>query len=78
MAPARGGSDKVRCYGVPYSEHSSFRELCMFCCALDIGRIIPTVNVGSKKARERMEGWIQKWTGARKKGLFSIEEGGKW
>ncbi|KAF3924931.1 hypothetical protein ABW21_db0208544 [Orbilia brochopaga] len=44
MAPQRGSTADVKCFGVPYSEHSSFRELTAFCCALDIGRIIPTVK----------------------------------
>ncbi|KAF3906281.1 hypothetical protein ABW20_dc0102891 [Dactylellina cionopaga] len=44
MVPQRGSTAEVKCFGVPYSEHSSFRELTAFCCALDIGRIIPTVK----------------------------------
>ncbi|RJE19525.1 repair protein PSO2 SNM1 [Aspergillus sclerotialis] len=67
LVPQRGSTRESACYGVPYSEHSSFRELTMFCCALRIGRIIPTVNVGSAKSRERMKGWIDKWEGERKK-----------
>lgn len=67
LVPQRGSTKESACYGVPYSEHSSFRELTMFCCALRIGRIIPTVNVGSAKSRERMKGWIDKWEGERKK-----------
>ncbi len=31
-------------YSVPYSEHSSFRELCLFCLKLDIKKITPTVK----------------------------------
>ncbi|KAF3938332.1 hypothetical protein ABW19_dt0209728 [Dactylella cylindrospora] len=44
MVPQRGSTADVKCFGVPYSEHSSFRELTAFCCALDIARIIPTVK----------------------------------
>ncbi|KAI7902868.1 DNA repair metallo-beta-lactamase-domain-containing protein [Cokeromyces recurvatus] len=37
--------EKVRLYAVPYSEHSSFRELASFITSLDIQQqIIPTVN----------------------------------
>ena len=76
LAPGRGSTRESNCFGVPYSEHSSFRELTMFCCALRIGKIIPTVNVGSAKSRERMKGWIEKWDLEKKKnGLFKVEFG---
>lgn len=44
MFPQRGSTTEAKCYGVPYSEHSSFRELTTFCCALDIVKIVPTVK----------------------------------
>ncbi len=76
LVPQRGSTREASCYGVPYSEHSSFRELTMFCCALRIERVIPTVNVGSSKSRERMKGWCEKWAMERKKnGLFRVEDG---
>ncbi|TPX45147.1 hypothetical protein SeLEV6574_g04059 [Synchytrium endobioticum] len=46
---------------VPYSEHSSFPELATFVTSLDIGRIIPTVNVGNPKARAEMQRWFDTW-----------------
>jgi DNA cross-link repair 1A protein len=76
LVPGRGSTQESNCFGVPYSEHSSFRELTMFCCALRIGRVIPTVNVGSAKSREKMKGWIEKWELEKKKnGLFKVETG---
>ncbi|EXJ56761.1 hypothetical protein A1O7_07105 [Cladophialophora yegresii CBS 114405] len=76
LAPQRGSTRESNCFGVPYSEHSSFRELTMFCCALRINRIVPTVNVGSARSREKMKGWIEKWeVEKRKNGLFKIEVG---
>lgn len=77
LSPQRGSTSRASCFGVPYSEHSSFRELTMFCCALNIDKIIPTVNVGSAKSRERMKGWCEKWAAEKKKnGLFKLGEDG--
>ncbi|KAI9677866.1 MAG: hypothetical protein M1829_002363 [Trizodia sp. TS-e1964] len=74
LTPQRGSTRTASCFGVPYSEHSSFRELTVFCCALRIERIVPTVNVGSAKSRELMKMWIDKWAAERKKnGLFTGE-----
>ncbi|KAL2843327.1 DNA repair metallo-beta-lactamase-domain-containing protein [Aspergillus pseudoustus] len=78
LTPQRGSTRESACFGVPYSEHSSFRELTMFCCALRIGRVIPTVNVGSQKSRERMKAWFDKWEAEkRKSGLYKVE-GDDW
>ncbi|KAF2674493.1 DRMBL-domain-containing protein, partial [Microthyrium microscopicum] len=66
MAPQRGSTKRATCFGVPYSEHSSFRELTMFCCALRIDKIVPTVNVGSAKSREKMRTWVERWSIERK------------
>ncbi|OAD03492.1 hypothetical protein MUCCIDRAFT_13087, partial [Mucor lusitanicus CBS 277.49] len=41
LAPLR---NDIKLYGVPYSEHSSFRELASFIASMDIYHIIPTVN----------------------------------
>ncbi|KIX01673.1 uncharacterized protein Z518_09399 [Rhinocladiella mackenziei CBS 650.93] len=76
LVPQRGSTRESSCFGVPYSEHSSFRELTMFCCALRINRIVPTVNVGSARTREKMKAWIEKWDAEkRKNGLFKVEAG---
>ncbi|KAJ5675281.1 DNA repair metallo-beta-lactamase [Penicillium maclennaniae] len=75
LTPQRGSTRESACFGVPYSEHSSFRELTMFCCALRIGRVIPTVNVGSAKSRENMKAWIERWEAEKKRnGLFPVAE----
>ena len=79
LVPQRGSTSRSSCFGVPYSEHSSFRELTMFCCALRIERIIPTVNVGSAKGRERMKGWCERWAVERRKnGVWKLPEDGSW
>ncbi|KAK4507450.1 hypothetical protein PRZ48_001185 [Zasmidium cellare] len=79
LVPQRGSSSRASCFGVPYSEHSSFRELTMFCCALKIDKIIPTVNVGSAKSRERMKAWCDRWAAERRKnGLYKLPEDGSW
>ncbi|PGH03437.1 hypothetical protein AJ80_08685 [Polytolypa hystricis UAMH7299] len=75
LVPQRGSNKESSCFGVPYSEHSSFRELTMFCCALRISRVIPTVNVGSQKSRERMKVWFEKWEAEKRKaGLFKVDD----
>lgn len=77
LTPQRGSTSRASCFGVPYSEHSSFRELTMFCCALRIDKIIPTVNVGSAKSREKMKAWCDRWAVDKKKnGLFQLGEDG--
>lgn len=64
----RGSTKEAMCFGVPYSEHSSFRELALFLMCLRIDKVIPTVNVGSEQSRKRMKGWIDKWMSERRKG----------
>jgi DNA cross-link repair 1A protein len=76
LVPQRGSTREASCFGVPYSEHSSFRELTMFCCALRIDKIIPTVNVGNAASRAKMKTWIDRWMAERKKhGLAKIGNG---
>lgn len=48
-------------YSVPYSEHSSYRELSFFAVLLNIKEIIPTVNTSEEWCRHRMDTIITKW-----------------
>lgn len=64
----RGSTKEAMCFGVPYSEHSSFRELAMFIMSLRIEKVIPTVNVGSEQSRKRMKAWIDRWMVERRRG----------
>ncbi|KAI1407834.1 DRMBL-domain-containing protein [Hypoxylon sp. FL1857] len=68
MVAQRGSTREAMCFGVPYSEHSSFRELALFLMALRIEKVVPTVNVGSEPSRRRMKGWIDRWLAERRKG----------
>lgn len=68
-------SSAITIYGVPYSEHSSFRELALFIASLDIRRIVPTVNVYSEKSRVKMSDLFEKW-GQDKTRLLSCKDEG--
>jgi DNA cross-link repair 1A protein len=68
LVPQQGSSRGAMCFGVPYSEHSSFRELMLFVMSLRIERIVPTVNVGSEPSRRRMRGWTDRWLAERRRG----------
>lgn len=60
LRPQRASTSRVKIYGVPYSEHSSFRELAAFVASLKIRKIIPTVNVGGEKSRKMSE-YLSRW-----------------
>lgn len=72
LVAQRGSTREVMCFGVPYSEHSSFRELTMFVCALRIEKVVPTVNVGSAKGRAAMRAWVERWMAERKKAVGGV------
>ncbi|KAI1828011.1 DRMBL-domain-containing protein [Xylaria intraflava] len=76
LVAQRGSTREAMCFGVPYSEHSSFRELALFLMALRIEKVIPTVNVGSEGSRKRMKMWTDRWLSERRKGgLVRVLEG---
>jgi len=60
LKPKVSHGGKVRIYSVPYSEHSSYDELCAFVEELidfnagDVPRIIPTVGAMSEEAAARI------------------------
>ncbi|EUC64525.1 DNA cross-link repair protein pso2/snm1 [Rhizoctonia solani AG-3 Rhs1AP] len=66
LRPRRGSNLRVAVYGVPYSEHSSFRELTCFALSVDWSEIIATVNVGSDESRQKMQTWYDKWAESRR------------
>ncbi|CAK7200562.1 DNA cross-link repair protein PSO2/SNM1 [Sporothrix eucalyptigena] len=68
LVPQRGSTAHALCLGVPYSEHSSFRELALFLLSLRIDRVVPTVNVGSDVSRRRMKAWTDRWLAERRRG----------
>ncbi|KAK6202660.1 beta-lactamase-like protein [Scheffersomyces amazonensis] len=55
-----------RIYSVPYSEHSSYRELAYFSILFNIDKLIPTVNLHSTESIRAMEDIFQVWETARK------------
>lgn len=61
IKPQRESSRNIRIYGVPYSEHSSFRELAAFISSIKIGRIVPTVNMSRPSSQERMYRILERW-----------------
>ncbi|ORZ00663.1 DNA repair metallo-beta-lactamase-domain-containing protein [Syncephalastrum racemosum] len=68
LQPQTKSTPTIQMYGVPYSEHSSFRELAAFIGSLDIRRIIPTVNVARAETRQKMAGFLDAWRKERKQG----------
>ncbi|EMR09067.1 hypothetical protein PNEG_02837 [Pneumocystis murina B123] len=67
------------CYSIPYSEHSSFKELICFCLSIDVDKIFPTVNIHTQKSRDSMEKWINLLENEKKKnGLLSLPSDQIW
>ncbi|KAI9321877.1 DNA repair metallo-beta-lactamase-domain-containing protein [Dichotomocladium elegans] len=61
IKPTTASSRTVRVFGLPYSEHSSFRELALFVSSLQIRRIVPTVNMLREESRARMYAILKDW-----------------
>ncbi|CAO3620936.1 unnamed protein product [Cunninghamella blakesleeana] len=59
-------SPNIKIYGIPYSEHSSFRELASFIGSLDIKHIIPTVNYEKEDAKHHMYQYLNRWQADKK------------
>lgn len=55
-------SSLYKVYGLPYSEHSSYRELSFFVIFLNIGEVIPTVNTHNEWSVLKMNTIISLWT----------------
>ncbi|KAG8517433.1 DNA cross-link repair 1A protein, partial [Galemys pyrenaicus] len=51
----------ISIYGIPYSEHSSYKEMKRFVQWLKPQKIIPTVNVGTLESRRTMEKYFNEW-----------------
>ncbi|KAI9217913.1 hypothetical protein BC828DRAFT_417736 [Blastocladiella britannica] len=69
----------VACFGIAYSEHSSFPELRAFVRGLPggIGKIVSTVHgTGSQAGRQECERWFRAWrTDTRFRGVWDVSEG---
>ncbi|ODV94612.1 hypothetical protein PACTADRAFT_50483 [Pachysolen tannophilus NRRL Y-2460] len=64
----------IQLYQVPYSEHSSFRELSFFVILLDFDKVIPTVNLHSLDAIREMEFWIKEFEEVKKSKLVNMDD----
>ncbi|KAG8966809.1 hypothetical protein FRC03_011332 [Tulasnella sp. 419] len=70
---ARNSSQKLKIYGIPYSEHSSFMELTCFALSIDVAKMIATVNVGNASSRGKMSKWFERWKQERRRRMEAGE-----
>lgn len=54
-------SSTYKIYSLPYSEHSSFRDLSYFVVFLNVGAVIPTVNTENEWSMSRMQTIFRQW-----------------
>lgn len=59
--PAKASDSLYRIYTVPYSEHSSFRELAFFVMFFNIKTVIPTVNIHNEFSILKMLNILDIW-----------------
>ncbi|SCU92524.1 LAFA_0F11166g1_1 [Lachancea sp. 'fantastica'] len=52
---------RFQVFRVPYSEHSSFKDLANFCVKLPWSQMIPTVNTHDAYMVQQMEQWFDVW-----------------
>ncbi|KAI5953292.1 pso2 [Candida jiufengensis] len=69
-------TELYRIYSLPYSEHSSFRELSYFVTFFNIDKVIPTVNCSNEFNCQRMDRIIEIWQKIRriKMGISNEED----
>ncbi|OMJ10760.1 DNA cross-link repair protein pso2/snm1, partial [Smittium culicis] len=60
-----GNSDRITIFPVPYSEHSSYRELAAFLCSLAVEEVIPTVNYEKPEEVYKMKVIFDCWKQAK-------------
>lgn len=63
-----------RTYSLPYSEHSSYRELSFFVIFFNINKVTPTVNTGNHFSRVRLASIINTWERIREYKLGNIDK----
>ncbi|PVU94324.1 hypothetical protein BB561_002624 [Smittium simulii] len=61
-----GNSDRITIFPVPYSEHSSYRELAAFICSVACDEVIPTVDCEKVDKLARMKKTFELWQKAKK------------
>lgn len=66
--------NRFQVFKVPYSEHSSFKDLIKFGCHVPSGRVLATVNLGSQEKLRDMQQWFAAWNEMAHKVITKQEE----